>query len=325
MGESRGLKAGVIGTGSLGNHHARIYSSSERVDEVLLQDSDREKAEETAGRWGARVCESPPDLLGECDIVSICTPATVHHALALEAFARGVHVLVEKPLAANSSEGREMVEAARKAGLVLQVGHIERFNGAFEAAAGLVRDPMFIECHRLGTFTPRGTDVSVVVDLMIHDIDLVLSLLAGESLVELRASGAGVLTDSPDIVNARLEFSGGCVANLTASRISREPLRKMRFFEENLYVSADLRARSVEAYGKAADVPLEELASDPMAFIRPVAAEVDDGEPLMKEIHSFIEAAQAEHGPVVTGEQGLSALETAEMILDRLRKDPPGG
>ena len=325
MGESRGLKAGVIGTGSLGNHHARIYASSKDVDEVFLQDSEGAKAEETAKRWGVKVCGSPSDLLGKCDVVSICTPATAHHSLALEAFGEGVHVLVEKPLAANSAEGREMVDAAKKAGLVLQVGHIERFNGAFEAAAGLVRNPMFIECHRLGTFTPRGTDVSVVVDLMIHDIDLVLSLLKGDRLVELRASGARVLTGSPDIVNARLEFEGGCVANLTASRVSREPLRKMRFFEENLYVSADLRARSVEAFGKAVDVPAEELASDPMAFIRPVGAPVDDGEPLMKEIYSFIEAAQGKHEPVVTGDQALCALETAEMILERLRKDRPDG
>lgn len=324
MGESRGLKAGVIGTGSLGNHHARIYASSDSIDEVLLQDSDGAKAEEVAEKWGARVCATPSELLGECDVVSICTPATVHHDLALEAFAEGVHVLVEKPLAASSVEGREMVEAAAKAGLVLQVGHIERFNGAWEAAAGLVRNPMFIECHRLGTFTPRGTDVSVVVDLMIHDIDLVLSLLEGDRLVELRASGARVLTGSPDIVNARLEFEGGCVANLTASRVSREPLRKMRFFEENLYVSADLRARSIEAFGKAADVPVEQLAADPMAFIKPIGAEVDDGEPLMKEIYSFIEAAQGIHEPVVSGAQGLRALETAEMILDRLRKDRPG-
>jgi predicted dehydrogenase len=318
------LKAGVIGTGSLGNHHTRIYASSDRIDEVLVQDSITKAAEDVAEKWGARVCAAPSDLLDECDIVSICTPATVHHDLALEAFAKGVHVLVEKPLAANSSEGRAMVEAAADAGLVLQVGHIERFNGAWEAAAGLVRNPMFIECHRLGTFTPRGTDVSVVVDLMIHDIDLVLSLLEGDRLVELRASGAGVLTNSPDIVNARLEFEGGCVANLTASRVSREPLRKMRFFEENLYVSADLRARSIEAFGKAPDVPVEKLAADPMAFIRPVGAEVDDGEPLMKEIYSFIEAAQGIHEPVVPGAQGLRALETAEMILDRLRKDRPG-
>lgn len=324
MGKSRGLKAGVIGTGSLGNHHARIYASSDSINEVLVQDSDGTKAEEVAEKWGARVCATPSELLGECDVVSICTPATVHHDLALEAFAQGVHVLVEKPLAASSVEGREMVEAAAKAELALQVGHIERFNGAWEAAAGMVRNPMFIECHRLGTFTPRGTDVSVVVDLMIHDIDLVLSLLEGDRLVELRASGARVLTGSPDIVNARLEFEGGCVANLTASRVSREPLRKMRFFEENLYVSADLRARSIEAFGKAADVPVEQLAADPMAFIRPVPAEVDDGEPLMKEIYSFIEAAQGIHEPVVSGAQGLRALETAEMILDRLRKDRPG-
>lgn len=313
------LTAGVIGVGSLGDHHARIYSSAPRVGSVVLYDADPVRADEGARRWNARTAPSPGELLDACDVVSICTPATAHHDFALEAFSRGVHVLVEKPIAARSDEGRRMVEAAERAGCVLQVGHIERFNGAFEAAASLVDSPRFIESHRLGTFTPRGIDVSVVVDLMIHDIDLVLSLLRGDRLVELRASGAGVLTGSPDIVNARLEFAGGCVANLTASRISREPLRKMRFFQENLYVSADLRGRKVEAFRRAEGVDLEGLGGDPTAFIMPVAVEIDGGEPLAKEIHSFISAASDGSTPVVTGADGLEALRVAEMVLERIR------
>ncbi|MDD3642764.1 MAG: gfo/Idh/MocA family oxidoreductase, partial [Candidatus Krumholzibacteria bacterium] len=205
-----------------------------------------------------------------------------------------------------------------------QVGHVERFNGAFEAAAALVDRPRFIESHRLGTFTPRGTDVSVVVDLMIHDIDLVLSLLGGDPIVELRASGAGVLTGSPDIVNARLEFKGGCVANLTASRISREPLRKIRFFQENLYVSVDLRGRTVEAFRKADGVDAGTVGGDPAAFIRPVRVDIDEGEPLAKEIGSFLAACAGAAQPAVTGADGLEALRVAETILDRIR-DGGGG
>jgi len=286
------LTAGVIGVGSLGGHHARIYSSTPRVGAVILHDIDPLRASEAARQWSTLTAGSTAELLEACDVVSICTPATAHHDMALEAFSRGVHVLVEKPIAASSDEAKRMIESAASAGCVLQVGHIERFNGAFEAAAGLVDGPRFIESHRLGTFTPRGTDVSVVVDLMIHDIDLVLSLLHGDPLVELRASGAGVLTGSADIVNARLEFAGGCVANLTASRISREPLRKIRFFQENLYVSVDLRGKTVDAFRRADGIDVGRIGGDPTAFIRPVDVTIDTGEPLAKEIHSFLAAVE---------------------------------
>jgi len=315
-----GLRAGVIGTGSLGNHHARIYASTGDVEELLLWDLDGGSAAGTADRWGGRVSRDLDALLDACDMVSICTPATAHMEIALAAFERGADVLVEKPIAAEAGEGGEIVRAARSRGRILQVGHIERFNGAFEAAASLASDPRFIECHRLGTFTPRGTDVSVVVDLMIHDIDLVLSMLEGRRLVELRASGAGVLTGSPDIVNARLEFDNGCVANLTASRISREPFRKIRLFQENLYVSADLRGRTVEAFERAGDVTMGDLSDDPTAFIRPIEVEVDRGEPLRKEIESFVRSVRRRSVPVVTGEQALDALETAERVLDEIGK-----
>lgn len=312
------ITAGVIGAGSLGDHHARIYSSLPGVAAVYICDIDGERAAAAARRWDARALPGSAELLERCDVVSICTPATVHKLFALEAFERGVHVLVEKPIAARSRDGEEMIAAASAAGCVLQVGHVERFNGAFEAAAGLVEAPRFIESHRLGTFTPRGTDVSVVVDLMIHDIDLVLSLLGGDPLVELRASGAGVLTGSPDIVNARLEFAAGCVANLTASRISREPLRKIRFFRENLYVSVDLRGRTVEAFSRAEEVDPQTLADDPRAFIRPIDVAVDTSEPLVREIASFIAAVRTGTEPVVTGADGLAALRIAEMILERI-------
>ena len=313
-----GAKAGVIGVGSLGTNHARNYADIDGVELACLHDTIAERAGEAAARYGGTVCSTVDDLLDRVDVVSVCTPATDHAETVAKAIERGVHVLVEKPIASSSAEGERLVRLARERGVCFQVGHIERFNGAWEAAAPLLDRPRFIESHRLGVFTPRGTDVSVVVDLMIHDIDLVLDVLGGEELVDLRASGAGVLTDSPDIVNARLEFAGGCVANLTASRISREPLRKIRFFQENRYVSIDLRGRTVEAFERAGGVAETELAGDPTAFIRPLAVDVSTEEPLRREIASFVVAAGSGKEPRVTGEHGLAALGVAERILDRL-------
>ncbi len=309
---------GVIGVGSLGRHHARVYNTIDRSAKVLLYDRISERAESAAREFGGEVCGSIDDLLDRSDAVSICTPATHHFETAMAAFNRGVHTLIEKPLASTSSEGAEIVQAAEKSGCVLQVGHIERFNGAFEAAAALVTNPMFIEMHRLGMFSPRGTDVSVVVDLMIHDLDLVLALLGGDEIKDLRASGANVLTGSLDIVNARIEFVGGCVANITASRVSREPFRKIRIFQENLYVSADLRRKSVEAFAKSDDFDPGELDADPTRFIKRVDAEIDESEPLMKEISSFLESVGGGMRPAVTGEEALRALQVAETIMEKI-------
>ncbi|HUV36190.1 MAG TPA: Gfo/Idh/MocA family oxidoreductase [Patescibacteria group bacterium] len=311
---NRSLRVGVIGTGRLGRNHARVYASLDEIDSLAVYDRDVVRAHEVGERYGATVCESVESLLAGCDAVSICTPATKHAESASMAFRRGVHVLVEKPIASRTGEAVDMVRSARERGCVFQVGHIERFNGAFEAARALLKAPRFIESHRLATFTPRGTDVSVVLDLMIHDIDLVLSVLGGKQITDLRASGTGVLTDSPDIVNARLEFEGGCVANITASRISRDPLRKIRFFQENMYISADLREKSVEAFEKSPDVSLEALTRDPTAFIRRVPVDVDGTEPLLKEIAAFIAAVRGGAEPLVTGEQGLEALRIAEEV-----------
>lgn len=305
---------GVIGVGRLGRNHARVYSSLAGIDALAVHDRDVVRAREVGERYGATVCESIEELLETCDAVSICTPATKHAESASIAFGRGVHVLVEKPIASRSDEAAGMVRAAEEHGCALQVGHIERFNGAFEAASSLLGVPRFIESHRLATFTPRGTDVSVVVDLMIHDIDIVLAVLGGRRVTDLRASGTGVLTDSPDIVNARLEFEGGCVANITASRISRDPLRKIRFFQENMYISVDLREKHVEAFEKALDVSLETLSRDPTAFIHHIPIEVDTTEPLLKEITAFIAVVRGDAEPLVTGEQGLEALRIAEEV-----------
>jgi predicted dehydrogenase len=311
----------VIGTGRLGREHARIYASLDEVGSLMLYDQDGSRAGSVAAEFGARTCSTIEELLDGSDVASVCTPATNHYPTASIACRKGVHILVEKPLAASSTEGEMIVREAREAGCVLQVGHVERFNGAFQAVRTLLTEPRFIESHRLATFTPRGTDVSVVVDLMIHDIDLVLTVLEGDRIAELRASGTGVLTDSLDIVNARIQFESGCVANITASRISREPLRKIRFFQENLYVSVDLKVKRVEAFEKVKAASYHDLAADPTAFIHQRAMTVDQEEPLRKEIQSFIDAVRSKNKPTVTGEQALDALLVAEQVLDSLQWD----
>lgn len=316
----RMLRTGVIGTGRLGREHARVYAELGGAGSLCVYDRDAARAAEVAKRHGARVCESVASLLSSCDAVSVCTPATDHRDTVLAAFDAGVHVLVEKPIASCAPDAREMVAGAAARGRVLQVGHIERWNGAFEAARALLKRPRFIEAHRLATFTPRGLDVSVVQDLMIHDIDLILSVLDGKRLVDLRASGAGVLTSAADIVNARLEFDGGCVANITASRISREPLRKIRFFEENLYVSIDLREKSVEAFEKIAATAPPGEALDPAGLIRAIRVNVDRSEPLRKEISSFLDAVRGNASSGVTGAAGLAAIEVAERVLESVAK-----
>ena len=313
-------RVGVIGVGSLGREHARIYAALGGIDSIFLYDRIPDRARDAAERHGGMTCETIGELLDKCDAVSICTPATHHYETAMAAFDRGVHALIEKPIASTSREAEKMVRAAEERGCIFQVGHIERFNGAFEAAAPLLREPKFIEMHRLSTFTPRGTDVSVVVDLMIHDIDILLAVLRGEEIIDLRASGTNVLTGSADIVNARLVFSGGCVANVTASRISREPLRKIRFFQENLYISVDLRGRKVEAFERA--VALDSV--DPVSAIRRLDVVVDEDEPLRKEIESFLAAVGKEGEPRVTGREGLEALRVAESILGSIEGERSG-
>jgi predicted dehydrogenase len=315
------VRAGVIGAGRLGREHTRVYSSLETVGRVNVYDRDPARAEAVAQEHGAKACATIEELLADCDAVSICTPATHHYEAASSAFDAGVHVLVEKPIASDTAAARDMIARAGSKGCVFQVGHIERFNGAFEAARTLIKRPRFIEAHRLSVFSPRGIDVSVVQDLMIHDIDLILTILAGDSIADLRASGAGVLTPAPDIVNARIEFASGCVANVTASRISREALRKIRFFEENRYVSVDLREKSVEAFEKTGNVESADGVLDPGLIIRSIPVEIDRSEPLRKEIVSFLAAVRGEAAPAVSGEEGFEALEVAERVLESIARN----
>ncbi|MBD3368410.1 MAG: hypothetical protein GF405_09620 [Candidatus Eisenbacteria bacterium] len=316
---------GVIGVGHLGSLHARVYSEIEDCRLVGVHDIDRGAAERVAETTGARVFDSADELLDHVEAVSIAVPTSAHREVAGLAMERGVHALVEKPIAASVTEARELVETARMKGVVLAVGHIERMNPAVRAAMDVLDDPRFIEVHRLGVFVPRGTDVAVILDLMIHDIDLILSTVHSP-VVGIEAVGIPVLSPSVDIANARLTFENGCVANVTASRVSRDKVRKIRFFQPDAYLSVDTLAPRAELFRRR-DVPVEKLrriASGEIEggledVVEHVDLELDDREPLRVELESFLRAAASGARPDVSGEDGLRALEVAMEILTQIK------
>lgn len=320
-----GLRIGVVGTGRLGRAHVRVLRSLPGVDFVGCHDADAARAEETAAEFGATAFDSLDALLDDVQAVSIVTTTSAHADVAMAALERGRDLFVEKPLTATSAEGERIIERARERGRVVQVGHVERFNSAIEAVLPAIGHPLFIEVHRLAPFNLRGADVSVVMDLMIHDLDL-LGLLVGSSPVEVRAKGAALLTDAPDIVNARLEYSDGCVANVTASRVTAAPMRKFRVFSKNGYFSIDLLAGSATHYRKAdgfadriAEVRRGGALTVSMGDVISVTQMRGDGaEPLVKELGAFCRCVIERSRPPVTGEDGLEAVRLAERILERV-------
>jgi len=303
----------------------RVLRSLPGVDFVGCHDADVARAHETAAEFGATAFDSLDALLGEVDAVSIVTTTSAHADVAMAALGRGRDLFIEKPLASSLDEARRIVDGARLRGRVVQVGHVERFNSAIEAVLPAIGHPLFIEVHRLAPFNLRGADVSVVMDLMIHDLDL-LGLLVGSSPVEVRAKGAALLTDAPDIVNARLEYSDGCVANVTASRVTAAPMRKFRVFSKNGYFSIDLLAGSATHYRKAdgfadriAEMRRGGAATVPMSDVISVNQMRGDGaEPLVKELDAFCRCVRERSRPPVTGEDGLEAVRLAERILERV-------
>jgi predicted dehydrogenase len=318
------LKVGVIGVGHLGRFHTRVYSEIPSCELVGVYDTDPERAALVANEYGTRAFPDLDELLEGIDAASIAVPTSAHHETGLKCLERGTHVLIEKPIATTADEARDLVRAARDAGLKIQVGHIERFNPAMRAALSVLRKPMFVEAHRLGIFVPRGTDVAVVLDLMIHDIDLILS--AVDSPVEsIDAMGVPVLSPSIDIANARLKFADGCVANVTASRVSRERMRKIRFFQHDAYVSVDCMKPQTQIFRRK-DVPPETLLKiatgqieggleDIVEYEEPA---MDGADSLMLELGSFLDAVETGGRPPVDGEDGLKALEVALEILRQI-------
>jgi predicted dehydrogenase len=307
----------VIGSGSLGFHHVRILRSVEGLRLAGFHEVRQPRAEEVAKELDVRAYPSVASLLDDVDAVTIAVPTLAHYAVASEALRRGKHVLIEKPLATTLEEADELLALARANGALIQTGHVERFNRAIRAAMPYVEAPRFIQSDRLAPFNPRGSDVAVVLDLMIHDLDLV-GTLVGSHVDDVAAVGIPVLTPFVDIANARLTFSSGAVANITASRVSRDRMRKIRIFQKSGYLSLDLAAGNGEFYRMRGDIDLATLAKAPLeldAFVERVPLEAPEGEPLRLEFESFAAALRGDAPVIVSGEDGREALAVALRIV----------
>lgn len=311
MGER--VRAAVVGVGALGRHHARILASTDGIDFVGVADTDEPRARDVAGTYSVESFSDPRALIGRVDAVCVAAPTVVHHELARTFIDAGVHVLVEKPMTTTLEEADDLIARAAERHVVLAVGHTERFNPAIDVALPFLTRPRFIEVHRLGTFPDRSLDIDVVFDLMIHDLDILLSTLR-QPVVSIEAVGVPVLTDRVDIANARLKFEDGCVANLTASRISRDRVRKIRFIEPAAYVSVDYAARDVEVWRLH-----RQEGARPAIQGGPV--DVPDAEPLRRELEDFRDAIRLGRAPRVPGEDGRLALALAQRINDTMTRE----
>jgi predicted dehydrogenase len=295
------IKVGVIGTGRLGSLHSRIYTEISHINLVGVFDTVPDKADAVAKTFDTKVFADIKSLFEAVDAVSIATPTNTHFEIAKTAILHGKHVLIEKPITDNLRQARILTWLARKKKVILQVGHVERFNAAFIATQKLAENPRFIECHRLSPFPNRSLDIGVVFDLMIHDIDIVLGLIKSP-VRRIDAIGISVLTPFEDIANVRLTFRNGCVVNLTASRISEEPLRKIRIFLKDTYISLDYQAQEAFCYKK-------ELTS-----ITKTPIPIEKEEPLKKELESFLICVRNNRRPVVSGVEATQALKLATKI-----------
>jgi len=328
----RKLRAGVVGVGHLGQHHARVYSELEGVELVCVCDRDGRRAREVADRHGAIAVDDPSLLPGRVDIASVATPTDSHRAVAEALLARGVDLLVEKPLCASAEDARHLCEVARKHGRKLQVGHIERFNPAVRAVRHRLSDPRFLSCDRVSPFSFRSADIGVVMDLMIHDLDIVLHLCEGR-VEDVEAMGIPVLSPHEDVAHARLRFATGARALLTASRVSVKKERRIRIFQHDSYISLDYGARTARVYRLRPGLKhgLADLASvDPtlppdqlqaLVFSRFLEYEElsMEGEPLKLELESFCDSVRRDVEPEVPGEAGLRAIQVADRIHQEMR------
>jgi predicted dehydrogenase len=317
------LTVGVVGVGSLGFHHARILRTMPDVHLAGIWDVRVDRLSEVAATLEAAPAPSLAVLLAQVDACVIAVPTEAHEVVALEAIGHGTHVLIEKPIAPSLAAADRILDAADGSGVIVQIGHVERFNGALRACEPYLEEPLFVESHRLAPFGPRGTDVAVVLDLMIHDLDLVLSLMR-QPVLSVAAVGVPVLTSSPDIANARIEFEGGGVANLTASRVSLERMRKIRFFQRSGYLSLDLATgtgeflRLREGVTLAPETPI--TPSGLQEIVERIALRGDGREPLQAELESFVAAVQGEAPVAVSGRAGRDALAVALEIVERIEE-----
>lgn len=309
------IRVGVIGVGHVGQHHARIYRELPGVELAGIADSDVARLQKVGSLVGVSAFQDYRELFGQVDGVSIAVPTHVHTLIARECLERGLDVLIEKPLAETLQEAEELTDLAKRQGRILQVGHVERFNGAVQALHRIVKAPGFIECHRLSPFPQRGTDVDVILDLMIHDIDVILSLVKSP-VSQVSAVGVPVLSNRVDIANARLEFSSGCVANVTASRVSVERLRKIRIFQPDTYISLDYASQEVTLFRRLPGDPASHPPQPPQIVREEVVVEKE--EPLRLELMSFLSCVRERTRPEVSGEEAVEALRVASQILAKM-------
>jgi predicted dehydrogenase len=296
------VKVGIIGVGYLGTQHARILSYLEEAELKAVADVNFRKALEIGNRHGVQYYQNYQDMIDEIDAAVVATPTVEHFAISMALLKRGKSVLVEKPITATIEEGERLVETAAQKGLILQVGHLERFNPAVEAVEDLITDPKFLEVQRLGSFSARSLDIDVVLDLMIHDLDIIMALIKDE-VVGIKSSGIHVLSEKVDIATARLEFKSGCVATLTASRVHQGKVRKLRIFEPTSYYSIDYIDQEVKVF------PLHGRQTDIKTL------KIQKEEPLKKELKNFLDSVRTGHTAKVTGEEGLRALRLAYGVL----------
>ena len=316
------LKIGVLGAGHLGKIHLRLLQESDKFELVGFYDENQENGERVAKEFGYKQFRTIASLLTAVDVIDIVTTTLSHYKCAKVAIKSGKHIFIEKPISNSVEEAEEIIALAREHNVKGQVGHVERFNPAFIAIKATIDNPMFIESHRLAEFNPRGTDVPVVLDLMIHDIDVILSVV-NSKVKEIHASGIAVISETPDIANARIEFENGCVANLTASRISLKNMRKSRFFQKDAYISVDFLEKKCEVVKmkEAPEVPGDfdmilqnaEGVKKQIYFANP---DVEQNNAIFAELESFANAINTDSQPVVTLDQGTEALRVAYQIID---------
>ena len=307
----KALRVGVVGVGHIGKNHARLYAELAGAQFTAVYDTDRAVAEQRAAEFGARAAASLEEFADLVDAASIATPTNTHFEIGSELLRRGKHLLVEKPIADNTADASELAALAAAHGLVLQVGHVERFNPVLSALEKRLTNPRFIEAHRLSPYPNRSTDIGVVLDLMIHDLEIILHLVRAP-VESIDAVGVPVLSRGEDIANARIRFENGCVANITSSRISPEQMRKIRVFQEDVYLSLDYQNQSGEVYRRTA----KGLERDEV--------EIEREEPLRRQLDAFIECAATGRAPKVSGFQAAAALELAVEITKRINSGARG-
>lgn len=316
------LKVGVFGVGHLGKFHLNNWKEIEGIKLVGFFDPHQETAKEVAEQYALKRFTDPDKLMDACDIIDVITPTDRHFEVCMAAVRKGKHVFVEKPMTASVKEGRDLVKMVREANVKLQVGHIERFNPAFLAIQKMSLNPMFIEVHRLAQFNPRGTEVSVIMDLMIHDIDIILSLVKSD-VKNIYASGVAVITDTPDIANVRIEFNNGCVANLTSSRISMKKMRKMRLFQKDAYLGVDFLEKKTEIIKLRQPEDKQVFSFDietrqgkkTIAIATPA---IESGNAMKDELLSFVNSIRNQQPVLVSEIDGLMAMEVGHQIMEKI-------